>query len=820
MSNLSGGIAGCRSPRNESSPTESPCGASSAQGLQRDHAWMAELDQLLATILARNNSVPVPANAVSFAIAPAPTAALLHSNIHESFGVVESATDHAKAFRNWFHSFANTLSLLGSRAGNVQGFQIASPRYQKLLKAELMRGQLQATYSRNDADRLERSRSPLVREGYGRAVRTGLWMAAAEVRTEQIRKLLGESSDELNKFVVYPVSRAFEYPGLTLTLLSSLDALDLAGLESVYIEPLRIQLILKTKVTLPVIDGHFGRRGLRASPSECAEICAEAMVRKICEGDIPGALESLNAAFHDEAAEAVKSGLSKTQWAPNTLIVPKGVDPLMGSSIEQTQLLKAAYEKCVAPGTEGLPFFLRQNIQVVRNLIGDIQKFGRPSMPAMVCADLTEALQTVSELVFQAGFMSGPRLNPQASSLHMERLYQAMQEIHRIIHFQNDWAGRTTRLDDAVASLLLGISVVTGVGLSRGEACALQEFLAVERAPHALAMLDQTHASLPGQNSVAYLAGGYYETPGLFNEPASYPFVTHPDLIEKDLIIIEPHPNNAAEPSVQPHDPVELIKHLFSDGVDHRRTVVMDVTLNHLGEEQISAALKAAKPHIESGRLNLILLQSGTKFVQNGMDLVNIGFAAVFNHKEHWVDFRTNMARNRMHVPNDDEGYIAHLLSTENHASSLAYLARVRKNTATLRATLEEKIAWGHETENAYEICINSDAKTVYISFRLTQAYLAKKLRIEGAMVSPEERARINAQLYETRLCPAFRDLAVVDRSSFGFNITNFGECGETVRITPGVEEHALLKEYAMRIINTGALLYSELESMPAVERL
>lgn len=756
--------------------------------------------------------------------------AVLRSNIRESFKAMLDVAGDAKAFKDWFHGFASILSLLGSRASNRKEFVESAGPYQKLLKAELMRGQLQATYAREDADRLQRARSPLVREGYGRAVRTGLWMAAAAIRSEQLRKMLGEESDQLEKFEVYPVSRAFEYKDLTLIQVPGEvnevdDAadqgerrfdLDLSGLECVYIASLRVQLILRSKVNSAEIDSHFGRRGLRASPSECAGICAESMVRKIGEGDVAGAAKSLEMAFAGEAAEAVKDGLAKTEWRPNTLMTPQGVDPLTMSAPEQAQRLKQAYEACMRAGLRELPFYLSQNIQVMRNLIGDIAEFCKPEMPAMICGDLTDALEAVSELVSQESFMPDPGKHPQAWSLHMERFYQAMQEIHRVIRFQYDWTARPFSLYEAVTSQLLGRSAEGGAVLSREEIEALGLYAIVERAPHALAMLEQVRASLPAQASVACLAGGYYETPGLFSDPLQCDVVTHPALPAKDLIIMEPHPNNAAKLSVRAHDPVALINHLFSSRPDHLRTLVMDVTLNHLAEEQIALALRAAKPHIESGKLNLVLLQSGTKFIQNGMDLVNIGIAAVFNSQAHWNDFRTRMVRNRMHVPKDDEGYIAHLLSRENRAPSMAYLARIRSNTAALRNLLNEEIPWKHQNPNAYELCVNTDEQTVYIAFRLTDSYLARKLEKGSVARSlPKERDAENIELYHTRLRSAFRDLAAVDRSSFGFNITNFGECGETVRITLGIEEPKMLQEYAKRILKLGVQLHAEAFGLP-----
>ncbi|WP_423460617.1 hypothetical protein [Ottowia sp. VDI28] len=807
-------------PRAVSSSGGSHTEASPLQDRPSAEEWRREVDQALAS--ARHTPMQLPAAAT--------TPLKNRPNIRESFNAVAATTKEARAFKDWFHGFASTLSLLASRAASQADFAVSARRYQKLLKAELMRGQLQATYARDDADRLQRSRSPLVREGYGRAVRTGLWTAAAAIRTEQVRNMLKATISQMEDFAVYPVSRAFEYKGLTLTELTELTGLsgggtgegmalvaaqdeglfDLTSLESVYIPSLRVQLVLKSKVGAAEIDGHFGRHGLRASPSECADICAESMLRKLGQGDVSGALRLLDMAFQGEAAEAVRQGLAKTELMPNTLVVLPGADPLTTSTSEQLLRLKQAYETCAGAGLENPPFYLSQNIQLMRYLIGDITEFVKPGMPEPVCGDLTDALETVAQLWSQASFMRDPYADPQAWSLHMERFYQAMQEIHRVIRFQWDWVDRPFSLSEAVTSLLLGPPRQGRESLSPQNADELGRHASVERAPHALAMLEQIRASLPAQTSVAYLAGGYYETPGLFDEPLRCDAVTHQALPEQDLIIMEPHPNNAAELRIQAYDPVALIDHLFSHRPDHPRTLVMDVTLNHLAEDQITQVLQVARPYIESGKLNLVLLQSGTKFIQNGMDLVNIGIAAIFNNQAHWGNFRACMARSRMHIPRDDEGYITRLLSRENEALSMAYLSKVRDNTAAMRTLLNAEIPWGHQRASAYEVCINTDEQTVYIALRLTDAYLARRLRRDSeAEILPEERAAENRWLYNSGFRLAFDDLAAVDRSSFGFNLTNFGECGETVRITLGIEESALLQEYAKRILQLGASLHA-----------
>ncbi|WP_186332416.1 hypothetical protein [Bordetella genomosp. 13] len=802
---------------------------------------------------------------------------VLHANTRESFDRMTGTNARTAAFKTWFHGLAGTLSLMGARMRDETYARMSEgergtlrTQQRQLIKAELMRGQLQATYTPDDADRLERSRSPIVREGYGRGVKTGLWLATAGVRTEQIKDALGKNSAQLNKFEVYPVNHAFAFKGLAFETLRDVPA-DLTNVKSLYIESLGVQIIRKDAVSLDGIDSFLGGRGLRTSPSHCADICADRMVDKLRKEDVGGALKTLDKAFVGEDARAVREALAQTELMPNTLIAPSGVDVLSASSPQQLRELRDLYDATVLSDTQGLPLYVRQNIDVVRNLMGHLDDFEVTRMPATVCGALTDALQRVSELLSQARFMAldlqgkarvlgednaviarrltqlndpltgaearamsgtlqgsharalkedqasyamhrgGLEVLPKEVSVHMERFYQAMQDIHHVIRFQKDWTDRSPKLDSVIGDLLLDRP--EGSSLTPDDAGVLAGHLKVESAPHALALLDQIQASLSTEEreSVAILSGAYYETPALFPGAVELDAVDSEALRDKRVIVMEPHPNNAALSEVHPHDPVALIRNVFAGPREHPCTLVMDCTLNHLGEEQIAQVLHEARPHIESGMLNLVLVQSGTKFFQNGMDLVNIGTAAIFNKAEAWTSFQGGMDAGRMRVPDDDKGYIASMLAAGNRDASTQYLERVRDNTRQLRAELDELIPLGHDKKNAYEVCVNTDRDTVYVAFKPTPAYLAQMLKRDvGAKTEWEERAAINRTDYQDTFRPAFGDLAAVDRSSFGFNVTNFGECGDTVRITLGIEEPALLKTYAQRVVAVGEQLYAK----------
>lgn len=715
-----------------------------------------------------------------------------HANIHDSFLASQAPDKHA--YENWFHSFSNLLTLLPNRP------EIKSETKEKLLKNELMRFQMQATYSDSDSKRLDRQGSPIVLDGYGRGIKTGLWQMAKKHCETQLRdhRLPGGLD---KKFNLFPASGPFVYtdtpepatgaqaqtytPKIFKDICPEINQHD-----CVYIQALGVQLI-KAPDTAEKgpqggrISSFMGGRGLRTSPSACAAICAREMVRLIDAGHPEEAMKVVTGAIKT----SVNPALGNVNLTPNSMLHLKGLDPLESGSPMQREALGTHFRQFFAHAApDNAPFIVKQNIAVVRNLIdkGDVNELSA-DMPATFCASLSDSLQRANTALDALSALGDAQ--PEKRSKEMEKFYQALQGIHHELRFQSDLKGPAPSLEDAFKHLLPE---------------NIRANTQVMSAPHGLAMFDQIQQSLAPEDlhSAAYLHGAYYETPALFPGAQQADTVDSAALQDKKVIIMEPHPNNAAESSIVPHDPVKLIDNLFAHGRQQPCTLVMDVTLNHLGDQQIIDTIAAAKPHIEDGKLNLILLQSGTKFIQNGMDLVNIGVAAIINNQQgKWQSFNANMQQNAQSVPADDRGYIANMLS-KNGPQLKSYLDQVRGNTATLRADLASKLTTGGN--NAYELCANSDPSTVYIALKPKDSFIAAKLNKSETEITHADRSKVNQDLYKEKFLPAFGDLANVDRSSFGFNLSNFGECDTTVRVTLGVEDKAMLEHYANRIAAVG----------------
>lgn len=749
-------------------------------------------------------------------------------NIHEKMAKLEE--EQLSTFSDWFHSFATTLNLLTNRD------DITDEQLSKLLKFQLTKYQVQATYSLQDTRRLGRQASPLVNEGYGRGIKTGMWDIARKINEKQIEEQFAEAvktaamdskavSAEKGKaknFNLFPANEPFNFRDVKPVVKDKVPA-NVYSLDSIYISSLKVQMIKVGAGLLPGVTAKdkqdeagkvntlMGGKGLRTSASESANVIVTQMIKFIRQKDMRGALNVIasNASFTPEQEEVQKQVITQMQTINldvNTIVAPKGRDPLLQTADTHLDGLKSSYDSFKLYKDGVVPFFVKQNVSVIFNLIGDdIKAFISINTPAMVTAELADnffkARQVISDCIVKIPkAQKGKDDDPLNTDKLVENFYRQMQNIHHIIRFQLNWKGDATTMDAALKAMLPEGNTVTP--------------RMTQSAPHGLAMISHVQNSLAETDKgdkTAIMHGAYYETPHLFPDATSSPSVTDAGLKSKKVIVMEPHPNNAASDTIQPHNPVELINNLFTGGGTGPYTVIMDVTLNHLGEKQIADTLNAAKRYIDDGKLNLVMLQSGTKFFQNGMDLVNIGTALIFNDGASWVDFNKKLSDAKLSVPKEDELYIANMLA-KNKQNLQQYLDKIRENTARLR----EILIVGLGRDNAFEVLPNTDLTTVYIAFQPKDDYVKKKLRLpSSAVIDADTRSTVNKPVYKNEVLPALSTLPSIDRSSFGFNTTNFGECYNTVRITPGIENIELLTQYNDKLIALGERLWQEVMLPP-----
>ena len=715
-----------------------------------------------------------------------------HGNVADASSPLDPGTKSDR-YRDWFHQFGNTVSLLSTS-------NLPKPAMTKLLRFSLMQYQLNATYSTKDNVFLSRQTSPIALPGYGRGMRTGLWEAAAQVLNGQLMEQLPPKSKLDSKFYVLPVSAPLTSFGPYHT--AGEVTLDINSKANVYIPSLGLQLIKTDKViTKQKIDSELGARGLRKSPGEAAAIVAEAMAGMIQDGKVEDAVGLIRKTVDKiKDAKDLKRPLKGLELRPNTLLVSteagQGIDPLSDSPAELLGRVENLYAGLEPKPTD--PFYVQQNLEVVRGLLGpDITSLFNAKTPAIISAELADTLTDVHDLIERAreGMDDASTSQIPADNLLIEKLYQTMQRVHDLARFQIDWKGEPgPTLEEAVRGLLPKAAPEPQAVLSR---------------PHALAMINDIAAALGDDaQSVAILKGAYYETPHLFPAEQHVDSVTDAALKDKKVILLEPHPNNAAETEIHPHDVPALFNNLFGTETGPH-TVVLDLTLSHLSEPEVATILDAAKPYIQSGKLNLVLVQSGTKFYQSGMDIVNLGTAITFNNGgDTWKGFNDATKNTRNPLPAEDQAYVARMLD-RNGQQLMDYLNKIRSNTAELRDLLTDALG----QDSAFTLSESTDPTTVYVAFRPTDAFIAQRLGKSVNDLSFDDRMKVNQDVYAKHVLPALQaaTLPAVDRTSFGFNVTNFGECATTVRITPGIEGRSFFEAYSKIVADVGKTLAAEL---------
>ncbi|KFA91960.1 hypothetical protein Q664_18680 [Archangium violaceum Cb vi76] len=628
-------------------------------------------------------------------------------------------------------------------------------------------------------------------------MRTGLWEATAYILKKRLADLL--KPGVLDKgFYLVPVSAPYRGSSLKLEEVDSVTTA-INAKSNVYIPSLGVQLI-KTS-DKGAIDRALGAEGLRKSPAECAAICADYIADKIRSGNEGDAIALIQYVMGLNADPSVKDSknrevLDSLVSRPNTLIASCGVDPVRQSSVEAVEALSSRYASLEPE--HGDPFHITHNLQVMKGLIGkDITALFDVATPSFVSAELLDVLTTVADLVTKTRAGRSARYPSQndASNLRVEKFYQAMQRVHHLCRFQFDWKGLSgPSLEEALVSLLPRLT---------------SKPRQVLFAPHGLSVLRALRDALgEDADSVGILKGAYYETPDLFPSATVVDSVDAPELRKKKVIVLEPHPNNAAELEIHPHNVCALLESLFTTNKEASHSVIVDLTLSHLSEPDVGAILQCAGGYILSGNLNLVFVQSGTKFYQSGMDLVNVGTALVFNDGSSWEKFNQALAGFKNSLPPEDRLYIARMLGA-NGPLLLEYLEEIRRNTARMRKLLGQKLSAG---SNALTLCHSTDKETVYLAFRPKDEFVARMRSKEVGELTTGDRAKVNQAIYLQCVIPALREaeLPAVDRTSFGFNVTNLGECYTTVRITPGIEEDMLFKCYSAVIASVGVILQNE----------
>ncbi|OXM86565.1 hypothetical protein [Paenibacillus rigui] len=265
-----------------------------------------------------------------------------------------------------------------------------------------------------------------------------------------------------------------------------------------------------------------------------------------------------------------------------------------------------------------------------------------------------------------------------------------------------------------------------------------------------------------------------------------------------DMVLIDIHPNDATKQSIAANEVTELIIQLFetkkSDD-SFRCSVIVDITLNHTTEEEVAKIRKAAHPYIQSGQLNLVFVQSLTKFAQLGMDKQSGGLIFSYNDPDKWQQFNETLTKSK-DENQVDPSIVNYFQALFKYTSKeqVEYLEAVRENTTEMHTKLNTAFD-SLQLGGAIQITPNSDEGTCYVSLRYDE-FLAK---IFGHDLNYDKAHEFNVDVLEKGIVKLMQQtgLPVAMRFSFGFPVSNLGETGQEIRFTIGLEGAEQLQKYA-----------------------
>ena len=268
-----------------------------------------------------------------------------------------------------------------------------------------------------------------------------------------------------------------------------------------------------------------------------------------------------------------------------------------------------------------------------------------------------------------------------------------------------------------------------------------------------------------------------------------------------DIIFVELHPNNVVESVQFPHDVKRLLIDMLKSWSPKGRTIVIDATLNALNDPEIQSVLATAKPLINNGWLNLIIIQSLTKFSQLGLDKRSLGRLYVINNNQsywHSINKKVNQLKEVEVVDKSTLDYFSDF--QKNNQYNLKYLEKINSNTRYVYQKVVEQL---NELEllerKRFRITMSSDPKSCYIALNLRGLLPSIDSTFKYTVKDIQGLATDILQYLIHPICD-FIELALTERMSIGFPLSSINVVNDAMRLTIGLENKSQLDLYAEMI--------------------
>jgi hypothetical protein len=265
------------------------------------------------------------------------------------------------------------------------------------------------------------------------------------------------------------------------------------------------------------------------------------------------------------------------------------------------------------------------------------------------------------------------------------------------------------------------------------------------------------------------------------------------------ILIADIHPNNAAKEVLFQNDVVHWIKKFLGDNPSQTLLLILDLTLNDLSDTDLQLTFKLLIPFITQGRLEIFGIQSLAKLVQLGADNFSGGLCLYLGDLQ--------SPEKHPFFPDllpQKEAYFS-LLIGEFQQIRNDYFGLIRKNTAWMYETLTKQLST--IKERVAQVTLNGDENTVYVAINFKPFLNTLNLN------SREEETLVNKFKKWMLEIAEKNSLPLTARQSFGFALSNMNNVVDSIRFSIGIENRALLEQYAALIT-----LFCELLSYYAVD--
>ena len=269
-----------------------------------------------------------------------------------------------------------------------------------------------------------------------------------------------------------------------------------------------------------------------------------------------------------------------------------------------------------------------------------------------------------------------------------------------------------------------------------------------------------------------------------------------------DIIFLDIHPNNVVESRQYAHNALQLLESINSWAEKKQRTLVFDVTLNVLQDEEVRNLLSKASQQIDSGYLNIILIQSLTKFAQLGLDKLSAGLIILINNGRDWKcvneKFQTISNAERIDIAIDH--YFTYFAKFSGLLKQ--YISLVNRNVREVYGDILQRMnSLETFSHNRFQITMSADPKACYIAINMRGLLPEVELEetFHSFMINGSRMEEFPYDLLEHMVYPLceFYALPITSRNSVGFPLTSVNVVYDSLRFTIGLESSQQRKGYA-----------------------